>query len=140
MPITDLPVEEHEILDRAEHPFRFRGRTLGQGSSERADKDRWFEVYIYRDDRTNSYVLWTIGRTRRPGENQRYRIVITPAAYEVVERLVVSYSGDIYIPSQSMRAIAAAAQYDDDILEAMNQIPAIIDARRAASFHSDTRR
>lgn len=133
MPITDLPIEDHQILDRAEKPFVFRGRTLGSGSSERSDKDRWFEVFIYRDERTSSYVLWTIGRTRRRGENQRYRIVITPSAYEVVERLVVSYNGDVYIPSQSMRAITAAAQYDDDMLEAMNQIPSIIEARRAAS-------
>lgn len=133
MSIEDLPEENVVVSDGNGQPFRFRGRKLGAGTSQRADKKRWFEVAIYRDVRTNSYVLHTVGRSDIPGERQRYRLIITPSAYEVAERLVVAYGNDVYIPSQSMRAITAAAQYDDDMLEAMNQIPAIIEARRAAT-------
>lgn len=140
MPLEDIPEENVCVPDGNGQPFRFKGRKLGGGTSQRPDKDRWFEVDVYRDSRTNSYVLHTVGRTTRPGERQRYRLIITPSAYEVVERLVVAYDGDVYIPSQSMRAVTAAAQYDDDMLEAMNQIPAIIEARRAASHRSDARR
>jgi len=116
---------------RDQERFSFTGRLLGSGSSrnihhsdhqtefarrgERCSACRWFEVYVYKRD-PNGYVVQTIGESDVPGEVRLSRIVETTNAYEIVELLTVrKRDTNPYIPPQSLRALAQAAQYDDDV-------------------------
>ena len=115
-------------------PFRLTGRLLGSGSTHREGKDRWFEVGIYvRTD--GKFVLHTVGRSTLPNETPRCRLIITGSSYEVAERLIVSHGGRVYVPGQSLRALTSAAQWDDDMLEALEALPTMIAARRAGEPH-----
>lgn len=123
----DLP-----LRDGSRHVFD--GRLLGSGSSARADKSRWFEVAIYEDVR-GQYVLHTAGMSTVNGEEPWYRLITSESAFEIVDRLIVHHAGKIYVPSQSMRALTAAAQYDDNFLEALRELPTMIRARHAGEAH-----
>jgi ATP-dependent DNA ligase len=107
---------------------------IGAGSSHRADKQRWFEVTIYRTS-TGKYLLHTVGRTSITGESDRFRLIETASAFEIVERCIVAHDNRVYIPSQSLRAITTASQYDDDMLEALREVPNMINARTQRVVH-----
>lgn len=94
----------------------FRGRHLGHGTSWQVNKDRWFEVDIYRT--RNDYVVYTQGKTRVAGEVTFVRVARTTSAFEILELLTVQHNGKIYLPRQSSRALSQAAQWDDDIRDA----------------------
>lgn len=98
---------------------RIVARLLGTGSSERPSKQRWFEVAIYKTE-DNLYVVHTRGRTRVPGEFTKSRVVSTASSFEVIELLTVEQRqpiADRYVPRDSRRALAQAAQWDDDLME-----------------------
>lgn len=104
---------------------------------------RWFEVAIYRryvtegiDLKTDpkrpkiyqldspepgDYVVHTIGASIVPGETRLSRITPTDSPFEVIELLTVRpRDGDQqpWIPAQSARALAHAAEFDDGLREA----------------------
>lgn len=104
---------------------------------------RWFEVAIYRryadaeiirmrtgnpetdvSDRqalARDYVVHTIGASIVPGETRLSRITPTDSPFEVIELLTVRpRDGDQqpWIPAQSARALAHAAEFDDGLREA----------------------
>ena len=124
-----MDIHEYKLQIDQGPPYEFSGQRLGEGSSKQPWKKRWFEVDIYLST-TGSYVLHTAGRSEIPGETTRYRLIISPSAFEIVERLVVNHGGNVYVPTQSLRAITAAAQFSDDMLEALREIPNIIEAKR----------
>lgn len=122
-----------ELRDRDDKIVELRARRIGQGTSYAEGKPRWFEVDIYvLPDGT--YAVHTQGRTTLAGEETRRRIVKTPSPYEVVELLTAHLCRDCevrnhmcgdpahrktaYIPRQSARALAVAAQWDDGIRDA----------------------
>lgn len=127
-----VTTDQEVVLEgRDQERFTFTGRLLGSGTSrnthhsdhrdefarrgERCSACRWFEVYIYRRS-PNGYVVQTIGESVVPGEVRLSRIVETTNAYEIVELLTVrKRNTDPYIPPQSLRVLAQAAQYDDDV-------------------------
>jgi len=117
---TAPPVQEYELRGRNGDVFRFTGQRLGSGSSDRPDKDRWFEVDIYvgavADEKT--YIVHTQGMSRVPNEVTRARIAFSASPYEVIELLTVNHDGKLYIPRQSSHALAQAAQWDDGIRDA----------------------
>lgn len=117
------PVERFRLEGRDGSVFEFEGRRLGHGSSDEPDKPRWFEVNVYSrhspiSGEHETYVVHTQGKSRVAGETTRARISETTSAYEIVELLTVVNQGRMYIPRQSARALAQAAQWDDDVRDA----------------------
>lgn len=114
----------HVLLGRDGTKETFIAEQIGFCSSETEDKDRWFEVGIYRDV-DGGYIVHTVGRSRIPGEQPYARIVTTRSAFDIIEILTVTHHNrkpvPAYIPRPSMRAIAQAAQFDDAIREAYIQ-------------------
>jgi hypothetical protein len=125
-----LPIRDFDLPLRDGTRHSFSGMLLGSGSSARSDKSRWFEVAIYIGV-DGTFILHTAGLSTVADEKPRYRLVVTQSAFEVVDRLIVHHDDKIYIPSQSMRALAAAAQWNDDLLEAFREVPTMLNARRA---------
>lgn len=110
-------VTEHSITDRDNTPVSFTGRLLGSSTSFADHKDRWFDVSIYVE-RDGTYVVWTVGRTLNEDERPLFKIVRTGSAFDVIEVLTVHHRGKTYIPRASARALAQAAQWDDNIRDA----------------------
>lgn len=111
-------VLRYRVMDRGGVPVDFDGVRLGHGSSNDGQRPRWFEVEIYRRSDDDKFVVVTRGRSRVEGETTRIRVVQTSSAFEVVSLLTVHHKGKTYIPNQSDRALAQAAQWDDDIRDA----------------------
>jgi len=125
-----------------EYRLEFTGRVLGLASGqrsyhlphrggfaapgERCGACRWTEVTIYRGSAIpgevpDSYVVHTVGRSVVPGEVDLPKVVETASPYEVVEALTVRRQGprgEVFMPPQHLRALAAAAQWDDGIRDA----------------------
>ena len=114
-----LPIAQtaHRVEGRDGEITYFTGVRLGYGTSESADKDRWFEVDIYRTA-DGEYVVHTRGCSRLPGEETKRRVVRTTSAFEIIELLTVHHGGKTYIPRASARAIAQAAQWDVSVRDA----------------------
>lgn len=94
-----------------------RARCLGRSTSKRAHKTRWFEVEIYKTD-DGEYLVQTRGMTVIPGEITKTRVVRTRSSFEVVQVLEVGRHNETpYLPRDSLRALAQAAQWDDDLME-----------------------
>jgi hypothetical protein len=110
-------------------------RRLGHGSSHRAGKLRWFEVDIYRQD-DGEYFVHTRGMTSVVDETTYTRILRTRSAFEIVDALIVNHHDKIYLPQQSTRALAQAAQWDDDCLEAYREAPTILAAKKSHTVES----
>lgn len=95
---------------------------------EKCSACRWFSVGIYRifDEldpgkrpKPRGYVVQTVGESVIPGEKRLARVEETPSAYVVVELLTVRRRGtEPFITSQSLRALAQAAQSDEDMRDA----------------------
>ena len=117
---TAPPTQPYTLTGRNGDTFNFTGERLGSGSSEHPDKDRWFEVDIYRGvvNDEQVYVVHTQGRSRVQGETTRARVALSQSAYEVVELLTVNHGGKLYIPRQSSHALAQAAQWDAGLRDA----------------------
>lgn len=118
---TAAPLERNWVLTgRNGDAFRFRGVRLGSGSSEHPDKERWFEVDLYRGviNDEHVYVVHTQGKSRVVGDVTLARIALSQSAYEVVELLTVNHNGKLYLPRQSSRALSQAAQWDEGIRDA----------------------
>jgi hypothetical protein len=90
---------------------------LGASSSWREHKSRWFEVAIYKTS-DGEYIVYTKGMTNVPKEITKLRVVRTRSSFEVLQVLEVGRRDEPpYIPRDSMRALAQAAQWDDDLME-----------------------
>lgn len=90
---------------------------LGQASSEKDYKDRWFEIDILFDPIEDEYIVCTRGMSRLPGEQTRARIMRTHSAMAVAECLIVTRNNLRYLTTPARSAIAQAAQYDDDMYD-----------------------
>lgn len=107
------PLEEYVLEDKVGEQV-IRARKLGESSSFRPKKVRWFEITIYKTE-DGEYVLHTRGCTDVPGEQTWYRVVRTTSSYAVIELLTVDHRGESYIPRDSLFALAKAAQWDDEL-------------------------
>lgn len=88
-----------------------------EGRRQKCSACRWLETTIYLKA-GGQYVVHTNGRSIVPGERDYVRVTFTDSAYEVVEILTVKGQTDPFIPAPSARALAQAADKDDDIQEA----------------------
>lgn len=117
-PATAPPVTRHQLDDRAGGCYEFEGQHLGSGTSYTSVKDRWFEVDLYRRNDDGRFVVYTRGMSRLSDEVPRIRLIVTSSAFEIIELLTVHHNDKTYIPRQSARALAQAAQWDDDVRDA----------------------
>lgn len=113
---TAPTAEQYEITERDGQTVTFVGRLLGSGTSFADHKERWFDISIYVDD--DGYVVHTVGRTSKVGERALHKVVRTSSAFDIIEVLTVHHNGKTFLPRASARAIAQAAQWDDDIRDA----------------------
>ena len=86
------------------------------GRKNKCGACRWLESTVYRTD-GGKFVLHTVGRTIVPGEIDYGRIVDTSSAYELLELATVR-AGKPYLPAPTARALAQAADKDDDVRDA----------------------
>src|SRR5262245_817067 len=117
--MTTVPAQRYRIRGRNNEIIEFDGVRLGHGSSHEDGRPRWFEVEIYRRAGGGlRYVVVTRGRTRVEGETTGTSGVETDPAFEIISILTVHHNDKTYIPRQSDRALAQAAQWDDDVRDA----------------------
>lgn len=137
---------EHTLTTEQQGTWTFRGELLGKSTTRtdihnhpegeyppnRRDASaprrkcsacRWHEAYIYADDDTDGYVLLTVGGTAVPGEIPFKRMTRSSTPMELMATMVVRTASP-YIPISSERALAQAADADDDIREAYTQMRA----------------
>lgn len=119
MSVSTAPPQTKEWLlyerDGAEVPVV--ARQLGHGTSDDGTKPRWTEVEIYRDTEGVFYVQ-IVGATQVENEEPRYTLHRTSSAFEVIEVLTAHLPTRSYLPRQSARALAQAAQWDNDMRDA----------------------
>lgn len=118
--------ERHLLRERSGDQYDTVAVHLGHGSSDDGERPRWFEVDLYYEPHSDTYLVHTQGMSRVAGEQTYARLVRTSSAYEIVELLRVYHNGKNYIPRQSMRALAQAAQWDDNVRDVYlsAQVPA----------------
>jgi hypothetical protein len=110
-------LETYELKTRDGGVMRLHAQRLGHGSSDDGQRPRWFVVDIFRTS-DGVYVVYTQGMSQIEGETTFVRIVQTSSAFEIIELLTVYHNGKTYLPRQSARAIAQAAQWDDNVRDA----------------------
>lgn len=86
---------------------------------------RWQDVYIYTVNDSDDYVVYTIGMTMVPGELEYTKITRTASPTEVQEVLTVRNREGAYIPAPARRALAQAADKDEDLEDIYRSLPAV---------------
>lgn len=122
---------------REEH-FDHAGDFAQRG--ERCFACRWFHAQIfevervtdegskirYPTDHKKQYLVVTVGGSIVPSEHQLKRLTFTDSPYDIVEILTIRKSGaNPYLPAVSARALAQAADHNDDIRDAYENRPVI---------------
>lgn len=133
---------KYTLTTEQQGTWEFQGELLGQASTRttahnHADGDlppaqretdpalrrrkcnacRWHEARIYADDDTDGYILYTEGGSAIPGEIPFRRMTRATTPLELLSVMVVR-TANPYVPVSSERALAQAADADDDLREA----------------------
>jgi hypothetical protein len=117
-PVTDPPKPPHPTPTRVTtNPFLPSPSPAPSSSPPQPSDDTTLTIPTFQ-----TYVVYTVGRSRVPGEVDLPKLVETASAYEVVEALTVRRTGggggEVFIPPQHLRALAAASQWDRDLRDA----------------------
>jgi hypothetical protein len=120
----------------------FTGEVLGESSSQgqrhnhpgdvspsrsrdqKCNACRWQETTIYGTS-SGDFIAFTVGRSTLPGEVDFANVVQTDSARELVDRLIVKSAARPFIPAPAARALAQAADLDDDIADAYDNRPVL---------------
>lgn len=121
---------------------RFYGRLIGTGSSQREEHNhpheafsdrgrcaacRWSEIYIFEvllpsegERLRGKYCVYTLGPSVIPGEVTRANVRWASSGFEVVELATVRRGerGAPFLPAAHAKALAMAANVDEDIADA----------------------
>lgn len=106
------------IVWNREQEIRFEGELLASGSSQRAGKERWYEIELWAtvDGR---YVIHKIGVSDVPGEDDRHSAIVADQPEGVVSALYSRReSGDYHLPLTAKLALEEAAKRDPLLREA----------------------
>lgn len=134
----DLMTVSYVGSDGTEREARFQGRVLGFATSEdnrhthpddrvaaageRCSACRWFEITLYETDPELSddarYLVFTRGATVVPGEQHFDKLTWVESPLEIIEVLTVRQDGKPSIPKPSGRALAQAADRNDEVRRA----------------------
>lgn len=134
--------------DEHDHPLAYDrdgAQVTFAEAGTRCSACRWFEVGIYEvlgevvegcncdpaptdahqpscglEPPTARYLVVTCGRSIVPGERDKRRTTWTDSAFDVIEVLTQrpDRAREPFIPAASRRALARAAQWDDDVRDA----------------------
>lgn len=112
-----IVMQDYDLDDGARR-VTFTGQLLGQATSFRPGKERWFEVAIYKTQGGN-YIVAGCGKTILAGEIDKSWVQTCESPGGVVERLhMYDHDKTRYIPTTSRKALDAAIAVDDGLREA----------------------
>lgn len=105
-------------VHNGDRELQFRGRLLGESTSQNGRKERWAEIQIYLTDGGN-YIVAGIGRSTVPGEIDKKWAQVCEEPEAVIERLhLYDDNGGRYIPWVSQQALRLACDEDQRLTEA----------------------
>jgi hypothetical protein len=111
--MSETEIGFFRVLDD-ERVVAFEGWLLGAASSERSDKDRWFELSIYRTN-AGAYIVSGVGKTRVPNEVDLAWCKILDRAEDVIRALQrTDGEGELRLTNVARRALDQAADNDPD--------------------------
>lgn len=76
-----------EVINSDGSVLRFDGELVAKVSAELAEKERWTEMELWLSAQ-DSWILQIVGRTRVPGEDDRYRVVISDRPEDFLDYIV----------------------------------------------------
>ena len=109
------------------HGDLFMNGTMDSALTRRCTACRWSEIYVFKvNDRDHNvppgarYCVYTLGPSIIPGENTRANVRWATSGFEVVELCTVRRGerGAPFLPAAHARALAMAANVDDDVADA----------------------
>lgn len=126
-------MKDHALVLTPTDMVAFTGEEIGNASSkyethnhdvvagplpgQRCSACRWQEVRLFqRHD--GWFCVYTVGRSVVPGEKDFIKYRTTQSAFEVIELLTVRNGKNTFLPVPAARALAQAAQKNDDIRDA----------------------
>jgi len=102
-----------------ERVVAFEGELLGEASSERGDKDRWFELRLYRTQ-AGAYIVAGVGKSRVPGETDLCWCKIVDRTEDVIRALQRNDAdGELRLTNVAKRVLDQAAEVDPDFATTM---------------------
>ena len=116
--------DEHHVIGRlvgettSEREYHTHPENEQPPPGVRCSACRFFTIKIFICDGSPRYVAYTTGHTRIPGETERYRLFMTDSPLELIEMLTTRQQGRAFIPRDTLRALAQAADVDDDLYDA----------------------
>lgn len=69
------------------HQLQFDGELVAEVSAALPEKDRWTEFQLYLTD-FNTWILQGIGRSKIPGEKDRFWYVVTSDPIDWIDKIV----------------------------------------------------
>jgi hypothetical protein len=100
------------------------GDVIGRATTEKPGKPRWFEITLYRlhadsaIEHGGSYALHTVGRSTVADESDRFRVRFTDSPFEIIEFLTDHRAAPPRLTYAATRALAQAADRDDEVRRA----------------------
>lgn len=92
--------------------LEFEGWQLGHSSSQRTDKQRWSEIFIYRTVE-GSYLVVGVGRSLVEKEQDRWWAAVLSNPDKVIERLHLKGEGGVRrLPFNNREALLQACRFD----------------------------
>lgn len=95
----------YEAIGADGNILKFTGELVASVSAELPEKDRWTEFQLYLTD-FNTWVLQGIGRSRVPGETDRYWYIVSSDPADFIDKIV----GDD-VSRLAKRLLSRAFQY-----------------------------
>lgn len=96
------------VMDE-ERVIAFEGELLGEATSARSDKERWFELRIYRTQ-AGAYIVSGIGKSSVPSEVDLAWVKIVDTAEDVIRALQrTDADGELRLTTVARRALDQAA-------------------------------
>lgn len=102
-------MKAYQVHDR-DRVLAFRGVLLGEATSQRPGRDRWFEVRIFRTE-AGTYVIEGVGRSSLPREVDISWVKLVDTAADAVKALYrIDDNGILRLTSVAQRALDQAAE------------------------------
>lgn len=85
--MTNDNVKIYEVINADGSKFRFKGEKIASVSAELPSKERWTEFHFFATEEAE-WVLQGVGRSRVPGEVDKFWIVLSDDAMDIVNAVV----------------------------------------------------
>jgi len=102
--------------------LRHHGAFADPALGEKCNACRWSEIRIFYSKEDDIYLIHLSGISVASGESNRYRIERAVSALEVIEILTTNRQGEAArLSAPASRALAQAAEFDEDLREAYGE-------------------